>query len=372
MLPRLPSRSLLRLAALAAAVLAAGCVRPVAAAPAQPPQDLRGTGLYADGAGFALRPGILSFTPQYPLWSDGATKRRWIALPPGRAIDGSKPDAWQFPPGTRLWKEFAIGGRRIETRYIERQADGHWLFATYVWNEAGTQAVLAPAAGSQVTLARDMGSAARPREDVPDGRYDIPARDDCRACHESAAVPVLGFSALQLSPDRDPQAVHGAAPAASDVDLPRLVEQGRLRHLPPALIRTPPRIAAASADERAALGYLHANCGHCHNADGAPAPVALRLAQRVADPEAAAQQLLRTLTTTPARWRPAGEVTDVPPVLPGRPEASALLQRMQSRQPQAQMPPLGTRFPDAEGLALLTRWIQHDLLAAAPRKEPTP
>ncbi|WP_395702073.1 hypothetical protein [Aquabacterium sp.] len=352
--------SLLRLAALAAAtVLAAGGVRPVAAAEPQPPRDLRDTGLYAEGAGFVPRPGLLSFTPQYPLWSDGASKRRWIALPPGRAIDAARPDAWQFPPGTRLWKEFAFGGRRIETRYIERRADGRWLFATYVWNAAGTQATLAPA----------EGIAALPREDAPDGRYDIPARDDCKACHESAAVPVLGFSALQLSPERDPNAVQGTAPAASDVDLPRLVQQGRLRHLPPALMRTPPRIAAASADERAALGYLHANCGHCHNADGAPAPVALRLAQTVAAPEAATQQVLRSLTLTPARWRPAGAPADVPPVLPGRPEASALLQRMHSRQPQAQMPPLGTRVPDAEGLALLTRWIQHDLVTP---KETTP
>ena len=49
-------------------------------------------------------------------------KRRWISLPPGSAIDASDPDAWAFPVGTRLWKEFSFGGQRVETRYMERQA----------------------------------------------------------------------------------------------------------------------------------------------------------------------------------------------------------------------------------------------------------
>ena len=42
--------------------------------------------------------------------------------------------------------------------------------------------------------------------DAPGGRYSVPSRNDCLACHEGPAVPVLGFSALQLSPDRDPLA----------------------------------------------------------------------------------------------------------------------------------------------------------------------
>src|SRR5688572_24156197 len=81
-------------------------------------------------------PRNLAFSPQYPLWSDGAHKRRWIQLPPGTAIDATRPDAWVFPPGTRLWKEFALE-RPIETRLIEQLADGSWRYATYVWNEEG-------------------------------------------------------------------------------------------------------------------------------------------------------------------------------------------------------------------------------------------
>ena len=39
-------------------------------------------------------------------------------------------------------------------------------------------------------------------------RYDLPARTDCRACHEGNVSRVLGFSALQLSAARDPGAPH--------------------------------------------------------------------------------------------------------------------------------------------------------------------
>lgn len=317
------------------------------------PPDLRDTGLYAPGSTTAIRRGILPFSPQYPLWSDGAAKRRWIYLPPGRAIDASQPDAWQFPPGTRLWKEFSYQGRPVETRYIERRADGRWLFASYVWSADGSRAVLAP----------EAGLAGMPSTNAPNGRYDIPSRADCLACHEGAAVPVLGFSALQLSHDRDPLAPHAASPAGEELDLRQLVDRGRLRHLPPALLAQPPRIAATTPTERAALGYLHANCGHCHNSDGMPAPVKLRLAQRVTPGQAEpnAQQVLRSLLEQATRYRAAEAPAGAAPIVPGQPEVSTLRLRMHSRHPQAQMPPLGTRIADQEALALIGRWIRQDL-----------
>ena len=76
---------------------------------------LADTGLYQDASAERVAADVLAYTPQYPLWSDGATKRRWIRLPPGAAIDASDPDAWVFPIGTQIWKEFSFGGR-VETR----------------------------------------------------------------------------------------------------------------------------------------------------------------------------------------------------------------------------------------------------------------
>jgi hypothetical protein len=209
------------------------------------------------------------------VWSDGTSKRRWIYLPPATAVDASLVDAWEFPVGTRLWKEFSYD-RRVETRFIERLADGSWRFAAYVWNQEGTDAVLAAEDGAVLPVSA-----------APGGRYVVPSRTDCLACHEGAPVPVLGFSALQLSPDRDPLAPHAEPARNYHANLSNLAASKRLRNLPRRHVVQPPRIAAASPTERAALGYLHGNCGHCHNDDGALAGVELVLAQQSMPPHKA-------------------------------------------------------------------------------------
>jgi len=312
--------------------------------PAPLPQHLRDTGLYAPGSSTQIDARNLAFSPQYPLWSDGTRKRRWIYLPPGTTIDASRPDAWDFPTGTRLWKEFAHG-RPVETRFIERLPDGTWRFGSYVWNAEGTDATLAPG----------DGIAALPVAGAPNGTYAIPGEFDCRACHEGAAVPVLGFGALQLSPDRDPLAPH--ADARSEIDLSGLVSRGLIRNLPTALIETPPRINASSDAERAALGYLHGNCAHCHNDNGSPVPVDLTLAQSAASGAASSEQALRSMIDARSRYRGHGLSADAPLIAPGRPDASVLIARVASRNPQRQMPPLGTQLLDTEALVLLERWI---------------
>jgi hypothetical protein len=310
------------------------------------PQHLRDTGLFVEGSMIDVRPDVMPFSPQYPLWSDGATKRRWIWLPPGTRIDAAQADAWDFPRGTRLWKEFSHGDA-IETRYIERGMDGEWRFGSYVWNADGTDAVLADPDGI-----RDLAAAG-----APNGRYTIPAVDDCRACHEGAPVPVLGFSALQLSPDRDPLAPH-AERTANAVDLNVLVSRGVLKNLSAALIAKPPRIEAQSPAERAALGYLHGNCGNCHNDEGPLAVLEMTLAQRVAAPPGARDAVKRSIVDVPSQFRAQGAPRDADRVEPGRLDASVLAMRMGSRDPLQQMPPLGTQAVDAEALSLIARWIE--------------
>jgi hypothetical protein len=299
------------------------------------PARLSETGLYDA----TLRAGLIEFSPQYPLWSDGAAKRRWIWLPPGTFIDAANPDAWEFPRGTRLWKEFSHG-ETVETRYIERGADGAWQFGSYVRDASG-DARLAPATGI-----RDL-----PVAQAPGGRYAIPAENDCRACHEGAPVPVLGFSTLQLSSDRDPLAPHAETVAAND--LRTLAARGVLRNLPPALLARAPRIAAANPRERAALGYLHGNCGHCHNADGPLAVLELNLSQRVGS---APDAVKRSLIEVPSQISTAGAPVGTPRLARGHFPRSAIAVRMRSRDPLQQMPPLGTSRIDAEALALLAGW----------------
>lgn len=300
------------------------CIADVAWAAAWPPANLRGTGFEtADKAPFA---------PRYPLWTDGAAKRRWIALPPGASVDTRDADAWSFPRGTKLWKEFSFGGRKVETRYIELGRDGQWRFAAYVWNQAGTEALLAPARGMDVAL--------------PQGPYRIPGRGDCAACHESTLVPVLGLAAVQAQP----------------ADLRALTVRGWLRPAPP-----PVEIAAASERERAALGYLHGNCAHCHNTTPNRVPLPLTLRQRAADPHGSRDEVLRSLLGAPARYLAHDAVEASPVIAPGQPDASVLVHRMATRDPRVQMPPLGTQAVDTEGLALVRRWIATD---SSPKEKP--
>lgn len=321
----------------------------IAAPPVPPlPQRLHDTGLYAPGT-TTLRPEILSFAPQYPLWSDGTSKRRWIQLPAGTAIDATRPDAWEFPAGTRLWKEFSFG-RRVETRYIERLADGSWRFATYLWNAEGTDAQLVPEDGTVAPVAG-----------APGGRYSVPSRNDCLACHEGPAVPVLGFSALQLSPDRDPLAPHAEPARSEHTNLRRLVESGLLRNLPQAMLESPPRIAASSPTARAALGYLHGNCGHCHNAAGALTGLELILAQQAGRDARSAERTLQSLLGHSSRFRPQG--ADATQRIATGHGSSVLTLRMKTDNPLARMPPLGVQVVDTEGVALIERWIANDLQA---------
>lgn len=62
------------------------------------------------------------------------------------------------------------------------------------------------------------------------------------------------------------------ASSPEDVTFGRLVRDGLLRNVAPVYQQLAPRIPAASARERAVLGYLSANCGACHNTERAPRP----------------------------------------------------------------------------------------------------
>lgn len=336
-----------------ALLLLTQAVRSEAPAAPWPPAQLRDTGLYADWDARTIAPGNLPYSPQYPLWSDGAKKLRWMRLPPGTAIDASNPDVWQFPVGTRLWKEFRFE-RRAETRFIERTRSG-WQFATYAWNEDETEAPLVPEEG----LRRSVP--------IADGvRHAIPSRADCRACHEAGPVRVLGVTALQLSPDRDPNAPHAEPLPPGAVDLTRLVARRLVRGLPRELMSPPPRIDARSPTARAAIGYLHANCGGCHTNAGELQSLDFALNYRLVGPLDWGPAVLLTAVGRPSHFKVPDANDVVERVCPGRPDKSVMLARMSSRNPLLQMPPLGTRLVDEEAVALIKRWIAEDVASAPP------
>jgi hypothetical protein len=198
-------------------------------------------GLYTDIASQTVSPDAVLYAPSYTLWADGAGKRRWIIVPPDTQIDTSDMDHWDFPVGTKLFKEFATeDGKLLETRLIEKNADGSYFMGAFVWLEDGSDAIL-KLNGQQNVLGTT---------------HDVPSKTRCEACHKGEAGRILGFSALQLS--KDPS-------SATDVTLKSLAAAGLLTVNPPA--NTDYRFPG-DATTKAALGYLHANCGHCHNPEG--------------------------------------------------------------------------------------------------------
>jgi hypothetical protein len=311
------------------------------------PRLLSETGLYKRGT-LSIDPRNRPYSPQYPLWSDGAGKARWVHLPPGARIDATNIDAWVFPIGTKFWKEFSFNGRRVETRFLWRAGERGWIFASYKWNGDQTDATIASADGEPGVAEVAAGH-----------MHGIPSVEDCHACHDAASAEVLGFTALQLSTDRDPNAIHGEPLTAGMVTLQTLVDEGVLKATRTDLISTPPRIAAETPRTRAVLGYLSTNCGVCHNADSSLADLGVLLKQP--SYPSGPNRALETTIDRQGIWRIPGKETDSKRVAPGSPELSALLYRLKSRRPSSQMPPLGTVLPDREAIDAVTRWIGEDL-----------
>ena len=331
--------------AAASVVLLAASLRAVPPIAPPMPDRLSETGLYLPGTQ-TIDPRNRPYSPQYPLWTDGAAKARWIRLPEGTRIDGRTPDAWMFPVGTIFWKEFSFGGRKVETRMLRRVSIERWSYASYVWNDAQTEAMLAPEQGVPAVA-----------EVAPGKRHDIPGREDCRACHENGATPALGFTALQLSDDRDPGAPHAEPLQPGMMTLRTLITERLLEPAAPVLMHHAPRIGG-DARTRAALGYLTANCGHCHNEQSPVATVRfpLRLSGDGGVPQTndVVARLLARVTTWDLPGREPGQSSTI---VAGAPDLSVLLVRMRSRRPSTQMPPLGTVVPDREAVELISGWI---------------
>lgn len=313
------------------------------------PRRLSQTGLYARRG--ARSPEALPFSPQYPLWTDGAEKARWIRLPPGTRIDASDPTRWRFPVGTKTWKEFRFAGRKVETRMLWLRAPDTWEYATYAWNEDQTEAIRVGPAGSRDHAPLPGG-----------GHHSLPSEAECRTCHEGGRSQVLGFTALQLSPDRDPLAPHAEGLPEGAVTLPTLAAAGLLEGLDPVLLTTPPTITAGTPRGRASLGYLAANCAHCHQDQGPFRFLGLDLRADLAPARERDQAAWKTTVDVPPRLGiPGVPLGEIRRIKPGDPALSLLLYRLAPKDRVQRMPMLGSTQLDAQGQDLLRAWVEEDL-----------
>ena len=306
------------------------------------PGELRCTGLYGDWAARKTACGVLPYAPAYQLWSDAAGKARYVYIPEGKTIDASNPDDFKYPVGTKFWKEFWVGPkdkqRLGETRYLLKDRLG-WLYTTYVWSEDGSSAVQ-----KNDGVMNLFGSG-----------HTVPTRDNCKDCHAGRPDYVLGWDLFML----------GEGATGTTLDALMSFPSG------PLLTGLPAQAMAAKvpgdAVERAALGYLHANCGvSCHNLTTlAPAKMSgINLRLEVAT--AAGVQQTPAVTTGINRKAAANaEVVGLP--LPGEqyydfrpldPMRSLSLARMKYRGSPTAMPPLASHIVDDEGVAIIKAWIE--------------
>jgi hypothetical protein len=295
------------------------------------PRDLGCTGLYGDLSTKQIAGGVREYTPAFALWSDGADKTRWIALPPGSTIDDSNVDEWSFPVGTRIWKEFKVAGHRVETRFFQKVGADAWVHASYAW--AADELSATRADGADLT--------------VNGSPYHIPTPSECEKCHNGRRDRVLGFDAVSLG-----------LPDAVGLTLASLARAGALAPPPSTTSYTVGDDGSGKA--AAAVGWLHVNCGvSCHNGNTTAAayPTGLRLrldpSQLTGAAPSAAWDTLKTTANVTARTpRWAGTMR----IVPGQPDTSLLVQLISQRGTD-QMPPLGTFAVDDKDVATIRAWI---------------
>ena len=266
---------------------------------------------------------LYKYNVKVPLWSDGATKTRFIYVPSGSNISfDDKTQKLVLPRGSILIKHFASQDRPVETRVLVYNSDGKWLMATYQWNgSAEATRVDAPA----VTPVGTFG----------DSRFRLPSPDECKLCHSPGNGVVLGFQPDQLN-----AAAHGSAvsPLQELAALPGVLEKlfapGVTDHINDTPKKADPSDPTLSASLRA-RAYIDVNCAPCHNPSSTQGFIDLSLATGLHDEYPAI--LLK-----------------FDRVVPGSPSKSYIFQKYID--PLYRMPPL-SRYPDPLGQQLLQDWI---------------
>ncbi len=310
------------------------------------PPLLSQTGAFADLPTLTPSPGLIPFTVNSPLWSDGAVKQRWMALPTNSFIHFTPTGEWAFPNGTVFVKHFALPVddtnpnvlQRLETRLLVRDTNGAAYGITYKWRTNYTDADLVTNSFTEdIVINTGTGTRTQP--------WYFPGPQDCLVCHTRGAGHVLGVKTRQQN---------------GNLNYPSTgVTDNQLRawnHI--GLFDTPLNessipyydqlvsVTNTSADlTHRVRSYLDANCASCHRPGGVQAFWDARY-----DTPLASQDIINGNVANPLGIAGAKEV--VPQDI-GR---SIMHLRLNSRG-AIKMPPLARNRVDAEAVAVLTQWI---------------
>jgi uncharacterized repeat protein (TIGR03806 family) len=388
---------------------------PPVAAPSTFPRKLSESGLFAtagdriltrrasEGVSIhVMQPGVIPYSVNSPLWSDGAHKERYLAIPHKDGVDSriemTPKWGWNFPDETVLIKSFALETKEgdpttrrwIETRFLTKQ-QGEWVGYSYLWNDEQTDAELVPAEGAD----REYEIRVPPSTEHPDGlkkqKWRYPSRTECMVCHSRAANFVLGLSTLQMNKPHDYGGVideqlrvleHLGMLKANyeqdavrflkddlrkegreDKDVNRLAAERSAKsdqRSPPttSLLAGPPSRYPHLPDpyneneplEARARSYLHANCAICHiGAGGGNSQIELDYTA----------SLSRTKMIDAVPLHHKFGLKDARIIAPGHPERSVLLHRLAHRgEGSGQMPQLATNLIDEAAVKLFENWIR--------------
>ncbi len=262
--------------------------------------------------------GFLAYDVNMPLWSDGADKRRFFALPVGGQITVREHGAFDLPPGSVAFKSFSLAGKPIEVRLLVHHKSGEWAGYSYMVRDDGSDADLVPE-----TTDKKVGNQT----------WTYPGRSQCFGCHNNNEHRTLGLETAQLNMGSPNQLdVLSRANAFDPVQEPASA-------LPRLAKREDP-----DSDEWT-RAYLHANCGVCHRSPGILiSGMDMRYWTSFAD-----MRLCRPPLAS--RYGAKGDVFQ-----PGAPDDSVLLTRV-SRRGSGQMPPLASHSADTLAVNRIHDWI---------------
>lgn len=296
------------------------------------PQLLSETGCFDANDPSIPTAGLIPYDVTTPLWSDGAAKQRWMALPDGTTVDVDTNGDFEFPIGAVLAKSFRIGGALVETRLFMRHADGGWGGYSYEWNDLQTEATLLPADKSKL---------------VGGQTWFYPSQGQCMQCHTSVAKRALGLEVAQLNKDF----TYPSSGLLSN-QLETLEHIGIFSVPLPDTPENLPKLAAVSdltkTPQERARSYLYANCAFCHQ-PGGPGQGPEDFRYWISDAEIGA-------INEPPSQSDLG-VPDGLLIYPGQPSKSILSLRMHVLDSN-RMPPLATSIVDVEGTGAVDEWIR--------------
>jgi uncharacterized repeat protein (TIGR03806 family) len=343
------------------------------------PRKLSETGLFASTRDHQPAPGLIPYTVNAQLWSDHATKERYLALPGTSRIEYNAveypqpapgaPRGWRFPDGTVLVKTFFLemergnpaSRRRLETRLLhfeqlggtEEVGDQYWRGYTYVWNDDQADATLLDAGGLDRTFSiRDPHAPGGVRQQT----WHFPSRAECTLCHTMPAKFSLGVNTLQMNKDHD----YGGVVANQ---LRTLEHLGLFTKPLPAPPEQLPRLGNYEDESldlnQRARAYLHANCAHCHMKwGGGNAEFQLLATLDLKD--------LGIVNTRPGQG--SFDIPDARVLVPGEPARSLLYHRM-TRLGLGRMPHVASSVVDDKAVKLLHDWIKQLPVQDGPGKD---